>query len=98
MKDNIYLTQHKYYCKNKTLTGMDVLRFFHLQCYMLILLNVIIILQIFLGGSICRDGSVKVTEDKELSAQPEPAFVGGQRIQGSPQMIQVHHSNHCNTT
>lgn len=45
--------------------------------------------QIFLGGSICKDGKVKVTEDKELSEQPDPVFVGGKRVHGGPQMIQL---------
>ena len=43
----------------------------------------------FLGGSVCSDGQVKVTDDKEMSAQPEPVFVDGNRVHGGPQMIQV---------
>ena len=43
----------------------------------------------FLGGSICNDGGVKVTEDKELSSQPDPVFVNDKKILGGPQMIQV---------
>ena len=45
--------------------------------------------QIFLGGSICSDGSVKVTEDKELDEQPTPFYMNGKRVQGGPQMIQL---------
>ena len=43
----------------------------------------------FLGGSICKDSAVKVTEDKDLSEQPDPVVIKGSRIQGGPQMIQV---------
>jgi len=45
--------------------------------------------QLWLGGSICTDGSVKVLEDKELKKQPEPAFLKGKRITGGPQMLQL---------
>nr|XP_039265908.1 methanethiol oxidase-like [Styela clava] len=45
--------------------------------------------QVFLGGSICSDGAVKVLEDKELSSQPSPLFLNGKRMQGSPQMLQL---------
>lgn len=45
--------------------------------------------QIFLGGSIQNDGPVRVVEDKELSEQPEPVFLKGQRLYGSPQMLQL---------
>ncbi|XP_046415365.1 methanethiol oxidase [Neodiprion fabricii] len=45
--------------------------------------------QIFLGGSILSDGKVRVVEDKELDKQPEPVFVKGRRLYGSPQMIQL---------
>lgn len=45
--------------------------------------------QVFLGGSICNDGKVKVTEDSELKEQPSPVFVKGTRIQGGPQMLQL---------
>ncbi|OWF44416.1 Selenium-binding protein 1-A [Mizuhopecten yessoensis] len=45
--------------------------------------------QLFLGGSICTDGHVKVTHDSELKAQPAPAFIKGKRILGGPQMIQL---------
>jgi len=45
--------------------------------------------QIFLGGSICKGGNVKVTEDHELSEQPDPVFIGGRKIEAGPQMIQL---------
>jgi len=45
--------------------------------------------QLFLGGSICTDGSVKVIKDPELKAQPEPVFVKGKRLEGGPQMLQL---------
>jgi len=31
--------------------------------------------QVFLGGSILKDGPVKVLEDKELDSQPTPLIV-----------------------
>ena len=45
--------------------------------------------QVFLGGSVCKDGAVKVTEDSELKEQPDPVFVKGKRLEGGPQMIQL---------
>lgn len=45
--------------------------------------------QIFLGGSLVNDGPVKVTKDIELKKQPDPAYIKGMRIPGSPQMIQL---------
>jgi selenium-binding protein 1 len=45
--------------------------------------------QIFLGGSICKDGSVEVTEDEELKEQPDPVVINGKKIEGGPQMIQL---------
>lgn len=45
--------------------------------------------QIFLGGTIVADGKVRVLEDKELDAQPQPVFVKGRRLYGSPQMMQL---------
>ncbi|XP_077996711.1 methanethiol oxidase-like [Glandiceps talaboti] len=45
--------------------------------------------QIFLGGSITTDSDVKVTEDKELTKQPEPLYMNGKRVAGGPQMIQL---------
>ena len=47
------------------------------------------LLQIFLGGSVCKDGNVKVTEDTELKEQPEPLFINGKRVEGGPQMLQL---------
>ena len=47
------------------------------------------VLQLFVGGSICKGDGVKVTEDKELSEQPEPLFVKGKRVHGGPQMLQL---------
>ena len=37
----------------------------------------------------CKNGNVKVTEDKELSDQPEPLFIRGKRVNGGPQMLQL---------
>ncbi|XP_012271955.1 selenium-binding protein 1-A isoform X2 [Orussus abietinus] len=45
--------------------------------------------QIFLGGSILSNSNVKVIEDKELSKQPDPIYVKGRRLLGSPQMLQL---------
>jgi len=45
--------------------------------------------QIFIGGSVCRGSSVTVTHDEELKAQPEPLMVGGKRVHGAAQMIQL---------
>jgi selenium-binding protein 1 len=45
--------------------------------------------QVFIGGSITKQGSVKVTKDSELSEQPDPLIVKGKTIHGGPQMIQL---------
>ena len=45
--------------------------------------------QLFMGGSICNDGAVKVVEDKELRSQPDPLYVNGKRVEGGPQMMQL---------
>jgi len=47
--------------------------------------------QVFFGGSIVKEGSVKVTEDQELSVQPQTRFAknGTKKIEGAPQMIQL---------
>lgn len=45
--------------------------------------------QIFLSGSILKNGPVKVLEDQELKCQPEPVIVKGKQIPGGPQMIQL---------
>jgi len=45
--------------------------------------------QIFLGGCITKEFGVKVTEDKELTEQPQARYIQGKRIYGGPQMIQL---------
>lgn len=45
--------------------------------------------QIFLGGSICKGGAVKVTKDTELKEQPEPRYIKGKLLYGGPQMLQL---------
>ncbi|XP_050405614.2 methanethiol oxidase [Patella vulgata] len=45
--------------------------------------------QLFLGGSICKGGPVKVTRDTELKEQPEPLVMNGKQMNVSPQMIQL---------
>ncbi|KAK5642132.1 hypothetical protein RI129_008299 [Pyrocoelia pectoralis] len=45
--------------------------------------------QIFLGGSILSDSKVTVVEDPELKTQPDPVFIKGKRLYGSPQMLQL---------
>ncbi|KAK7090888.1 methanethiol oxidase-like [Littorina saxatilis] len=46
--------------------------------------------QVWLGGSICKDGNVKVTKDTERTSQPDPIFLkSGKRLEGGPQMIQL---------
>jgi len=47
--------------------------------------------QVFFGGSIVKEGSVRVTEDQELSVQPQTRFAknGTKKIEGAPQMIQL---------
>lgn len=45
--------------------------------------------QVFLGGSIVSDSKVRVTRDEELAGQPEPVYVKGRRLYGSPQMLQL---------
>ncbi|KAF5304015.1 hypothetical protein FQA39_LY01800 [Lamprigera yunnana] len=45
--------------------------------------------QIFLGGSILSDSNVKVVEDLELTKQPDPVYIKGKRLNGSPQMLQL---------
>jgi len=45
--------------------------------------------QVFFGGSIQAGGSVKVTNDKELSVQPAVRYAKGKRIEGAPQMLQL---------
>ena len=50
---------------------------------------IIIPYQLFIGGSIVNDGPVKVAQDSELSGQPAPCYVKGNRVEGGPQMIQL---------
>jgi len=45
--------------------------------------------QIFFGGSITKEGPVKVTKDTELSVQPSQRYIKGKKITGAPQMIQL---------
>nr|XP_034191584.1 methanethiol oxidase isoform X2 [Osmia lignaria] len=45
--------------------------------------------QIFLGGSIVNDSNVRVIQDEELTAQPDPVYIKGRRLYGSPQMLQL---------
>lgn len=45
--------------------------------------------QIFLGGKLTSDSSVKVIEDPELDRPIEPVYIKGKRFYGSPQMLQL---------
>ncbi|XP_071574015.1 methanethiol oxidase-like isoform X1 [Temnothorax nylanderi] len=45
--------------------------------------------QVFLGGSILSDSHVRVTQDEEMSSQPDPIYVKGRRLYGAPQMLQL---------
>jgi len=45
--------------------------------------------QFFIGGSISKDGPVKVVKDLELKEQPEPLVIKGVRVQGGSQMLQL---------
>jgi len=45
--------------------------------------------QIFLGGSVTKEGPIKVTKDTELSVQPDRRFVNGKPVAGAPQMLQL---------
>lgn len=45
--------------------------------------------QIFLGGSIIRNGPVTVIEDMELKEQPEMIYIKNKPIYGGPQMLQL---------
>ncbi|XP_011496759.1 PREDICTED: selenium-binding protein 1-A isoform X2 [Ceratosolen solmsi marchali] len=45
--------------------------------------------QIFLGGSVLTDSKVRVIEDQELEKQPNPIYVKGRKLDGSPQMLQL---------
>ena len=54
-----------------------------------LLIQICILFQLFLGGSITKGGAVKVTEDKELKEQPAPVSMKGKRVHGGPQMLQL---------
>jgi len=45
--------------------------------------------QVFFGGSIQNGGPVTVTEDQELSVQPNTRHIHGKVIEGAPQMLQL---------
>uniref|UniRef100_A0A1B6C6R3 Methanethiol oxidase n=1 Tax=Clastoptera arizonana TaxID=38151 RepID=A0A1B6C6R3_9HEMI len=45
--------------------------------------------QVFLGGSVLKGGSLEIVNDLELQEQPEPLYIKGTRIYGSPQMLQL---------
>ncbi|KAJ8958139.1 hypothetical protein NQ318_006076 [Aromia moschata] len=45
--------------------------------------------QVFLGGKVLSDSTIKIIEDKELSAPPEPVYIKGKRFDGAPQMLQL---------
>ncbi|CAG9864311.1 unnamed protein product [Phyllotreta striolata] len=45
--------------------------------------------QVWLGGQILSDSKIKVLEDRELSAQPDPVYIKGKRFWGGPQMMQL---------
>merc|ERR1712115_435620 len=45
--------------------------------------------QVFFGGSVQRGGPVTVTEDKELSIQPDTRHIQGKVIWGATQMLQL---------
>jgi selenium-binding protein 1 len=43
--------------------------------------------QLFIGGSICKGGPVKVLDDPELTEQPDPLIVKGARVHGGSQRL-----------
>lgn len=45
--------------------------------------------QVFVGGSVLSDSKVRVVEDHELDKQPDPVYVKGRKLDGSPQMLQL---------
>ena len=45
------------------------------------------IVQLYLGGSVCKGDSVKVLSEE--FKQPEPLMLGGKRVHGGSQMIQL---------
>lgn len=48
-----------------------------------------LISSLFLGGSVCRDGDVKVVTDEELTEQPDRPSIKGVPLQGAPNMLQM---------
>ncbi|OQV15707.1 Selenium-binding protein 1 [Hypsibius exemplaris] len=51
--------------------------------------NPVLVSSVFLGGSICKGGSVNVTEDAELTEQPDRPSLKGVSLQGAPNMLQL---------
>lgn len=45
--------------------------------------------QLFLGGVANLDDGVEIVNDQELNYRPEPVHLGGRRLEGSPQMLQL---------
>lgn len=45
--------------------------------------------QLFLGGVANLDDDVEIVDDKELNYRPKPVHLGGTRLEGSPQMLQL---------
>jgi len=45
--------------------------------------------QVFVSGSLVNDGAVTLTADGGDFQQPEPLYIGDQRVHGGPQMIQL---------
>ena len=60
-----------------------------LKCLYLCHYVFLVVLQVFIGGSITRNSDVKVIDDKDLPHQPYECFVKGKKVEGGPQMIQL---------
>ncbi|KAF5286285.1 hypothetical protein FQR65_LT12725 [Abscondita terminalis] len=45
--------------------------------------------QITLGGLLLKDSKIKVLEDKDLDARPDPVFIKGHRLYGGPHRLQL---------
>lgn len=45
--------------------------------------------QVFLGGKLVKDSTVKVLEDPEGKTPIEPVVIKGKRLHGAPQMLQL---------
>jgi len=45
--------------------------------------------QVFLGGQLLSDSPIKVLEDPELDARPDPVHIKGKRLHAGPQMMQL---------